>query len=120
MSADSVKTTWILFAGHSITVLDGQANSPHLNSKENLWGTVKRKMRDNRHNKTDELKAAIKATWVSITPQLCHRVIASMPLCTDAVICAKRIPKQVLINEQMFLNVDISVTLKLFSTKAVL
>ncbi len=40
------------------------ANSPDLNLTENLWGIVKRKMRDTRPNNADDLKAAIKATLV--------------------------------------------------------
>ncbi len=49
----------------------------------NLWGIVKRKRdtrkRDTRPNNADGLKAAIKATWASITPEQCHRLIASFP-----------------------------------------
>ncbi len=37
----------------------------------------------------DDPKAAIKATWASITPEQCHRLIASMPRRIDAVIHAK-------------------------------
>ena len=42
--------------------------------------------RDTSPNNTDELKATINAIWTSITPQQCHRLIASMPGLTDAVI----------------------------------
>lgn len=41
-------------------------NSPDLNPKDNQRGIVRRKTRDTRHNNTDELKAAIRATWASI------------------------------------------------------
>ncbi len=34
--------------------------------RENLWGIVKRKMRDTRPNSADDLKAAIKVTWASL------------------------------------------------------
>ncbi len=61
------------------TVLDRLANSPDLNPVENLWGIVKRKMRDTRPNNADDLKAAFKVTWASITPEQCHRLIISMP-----------------------------------------
>ncbi len=46
---------------------------------------------DERHqtDNADDLKAAIKATWASITPELCHRLIASMSRHIDAVIHAK-------------------------------
>ncbi len=46
-------------------------------------------MRDTRPNNADDLKAAIKATWASITPEQCHMLIASMPRRIDAVIHAK-------------------------------
>ncbi len=77
------------FNDHGVTVLDCQANSPDLNPRENLWGVVKRKMRDTRLNNADDLKADIKATWASVTPEQCHRLIASMPRCIDSVINAK-------------------------------
>ncbi len=46
---------------------------------------------DERHrpNNADDLKAAIKAAWASITPEQCHWLIASMPRHIDAVIHAK-------------------------------
>ncbi len=43
---------------------DWPANSPDLNI-ENLWGIVKRKMRNKRPNNADELKATVKETWAS-------------------------------------------------------
>ena len=62
---------------------------PDLNPIENLWGIAKRKMRDMRPTNAKELKAAIEASWSSITPQQCHRLIASMPRRIKAVIHAK-------------------------------
>uniref|UniRef100_A0A9J7X4X8 Tc1-like transposase DDE domain-containing protein n=1 Tax=Cyprinus carpio carpio TaxID=630221 RepID=A0A9J7X4X8_CYPCA len=67
-------------------------DSPDLNPIENLWDIVKRKLRDARPNTLDELKAAIEASWASITPQQCHRLIASMPRRIEAVISAKGFP----------------------------
>lgn len=77
--AHSAKTTGKWFTDHGITVLNWPANSPDLNPIENLWDIVKRKLRDARPNTLDELKAAIEASWASVTPQQCHRLIASMP-----------------------------------------
>ncbi len=69
-----------------VTVLDWPANSPDLNR------LVKRKMSDTRPNNADDLKAVIKATWASIPPQKCHKLITSMPRQIEAVIKAKGAP----------------------------
>ncbi|KAI2645945.1 Transposable element Tcb1 transposase [Labeo rohita] len=90
--AHSAKTTGKWFTDHGITVLNWPANSIDLNPIENLWDIVKRKLRDARPNTLDELKAAIEASWASITPQQCHRLIASMPRRIEAVISAKGFP----------------------------
>ncbi len=47
-----------------------------------------------RPKNTDELKAAIKATWASKMPQQCYRLIASMPRRIEAVLCAKGAPSK--------------------------
>ncbi len=101
---------------HGVTVLGWPANSPDLNPIENLWGIVKRKMRDTRPNNADDLKAVIKATWASIPPQQCHKLIPSMPRRIEAVIKAKGAPTQVLstytVNEHTFQKANNS--LKMF------
>ncbi len=90
--AHTAKGTKSWFNGHGVTVLDWPANSPDLNPIENLWGIVKRKMRDTRPNNADELKATVKETWASIPPQQCHKLITSMPRRIEAVIKAKGAP----------------------------
>ncbi len=87
--AHIAKGTKSWFSDHGVTVFDWPANSPDLNPIENLWGILKRKMRDTRPNNADDLKATIKVTLASITPEQCHRLIASMPRRIDAVIQAK-------------------------------
>ncbi len=88
--AHTAKGTKSWFNDHGVAVLDWPANSPDLNPIENhLWAIIKRKMRDTRPNNADDLKAAIKATWASITPEQCHRLIGSMPRRINAVIHAK-------------------------------
>ncbi len=90
--AHTAKGTKSWLNDHGVGVLDWPANSPDLNPIENLWGIVKRKMRDTRPNNADDLKAAIKATWASIPPQQCHKLITSMPRRIEAVIQAKLAP----------------------------
>ncbi len=90
--AHTAKGTKSWFNDHGVTALDWPANSPDLNRKDNLWGIFKREMRVARPNNSDDLKAAIKAAWASITPEQCHRLIDSMPRHIDAVIHAKRGP----------------------------
>ncbi|KAI2661415.1 Transposable element Tcb2 transposase [Labeo rohita] len=77
---------------HGVGVLDWSANLPDLNPIENLWGIVKRKMRNKRPKNADELKATVKETRASISPQQCHRLITSMPRRIEAVIKAKGAP----------------------------
>ncbi len=109
--AHTAKGTKSWFNDYGVTVLDWPANSPDLIPIENLWGIVKRKIRDTRPNNADDLKAAIKATWASITPEQCHRLIASMPRRIDAVIHAKGGPTKCWVhrNEHTFQKPDIFV-----------
>ncbi len=109
----TAKSTKSWFNDHGVTVLDWPANSPDLNPMGycHLWGIVKRKMRDTRPNNADDLKAAIKATWASITPEQCHGLITSMPCRIDAVIHAKRGPTKYWVhrNEHTCQKPDISI-----------
>ncbi len=90
--AHTAKGSKSWFSDHGVTVLDWPANSPDLNPIENLWGIVKRKMRDTRPNNADDLKATVKETWASIPPHQCHKLITSMPRRIEAVIKAKGAP----------------------------
>ncbi len=115
--AHTAKSTKSWLNDHGVGVLDWPANSPDLKFKFkfkfylshtrlyrdcitssemwvplDLWGIVKRKMRDTRPNNADELKATVKETWASIPPQQCHKLINSMPRRIEAVIKAKGAP----------------------------
>jgi len=73
--AHTAKSTKSWLNNHGVGVLDWPANSPDLN----IWGIVKRKMRNKRPENADELKVTVKQTWASIPPQQCHKLITSMP-----------------------------------------
>ena len=90
--AHTARSTKTWFDAHGITVLDWPANSPDLNPIENLWGIIKRKMRDTRPKTKDQLITSVKGIWASITPSQCHRLIASMPRRIEAVIKANGFP----------------------------
>ncbi len=68
------KDTKSWFNDHGVIVLDWPASLPDLNPIKNLWSIVKRKMRDTILINADAMKAAVKATWASITLEQCHRL----------------------------------------------
>ncbi len=86
---------------HGVGVLDWPENSPDLNPIENLWGIVKRKMRNMRPKNADELKATVKETWASIPLQQCHKRITSIPRQIEAVIKAKGAPAKYWVHIQL-------------------
>ncbi len=106
--AHTAKGTKSLFNDHGINVLDWPANLPDLNPIDNLWGIVKRKMRDAIPNNADDLNG--QSNMGFITPERCHGLIASMPRRIDAVIHAKGGPiKYWVHNVHTFQKPDISV-----------
>ncbi|KAI2662376.1 Pyruvate carboxylase, mitochondrial [Labeo rohita] len=70
--AYTAKSTKSWSNDHDVGVLYWPANSPDLNPIENLWGIVKRKMRNKKPKNADELKATVKETWASMITSTPH------------------------------------------------
>ncbi len=102
--ANTAKSTKSWLNDHGVGVLDWPANSSDLSPIENLWGIVKRKMRNKRPKNADELKHTVKETWASIPPQQCHKLITSMPRRIEAVIKAKVAPTKYWVHIQ-YINI---------------
>lgn len=75
---------------NQIKVLEWPGNSPDLNPIENLWMLVKRKVRNYKPKNLQELVFYIKRVWcMHVTPELCQRLVSSMPTRLKAVISNK-------------------------------
>ncbi len=72
----TAKSTKSWLNDHGVGVHDWPANSPDLNHIENLWGIVKRKLRNKRPKMQDELKATCQRNLgfhtTSAVPQTDH------------------------------------------------
>ena len=74
-------------SSHGIRVLEWPGNSPDLNPIENLWMIMKRKVRNYQPKSLQDLIFYIKRVWCQeITPQLCQKLVNSMPSRVSAVL----------------------------------
>ena len=79
---------WMIENG--VQVLEWPGNSPDLNPIENLWMVLKRKVRLCRPSNVQDLIYHIKRSWcLDITPELCQKLVQSMPKRLKSVIESK-------------------------------
>jgi hypothetical protein len=66
--------------------MDWPAQSPDLNPIENLWSIVKRPVAKKKPGSIHELFDVVSDCWNQVTPELCAKLVDSMPRRCAAVI----------------------------------
>lgn len=77
------------FRQSNIQVLPWPPNSPDINPIENLWGIMKKKLKENSPSSKTALVARIKSIWANIDRNVCKHLVYSMQDRLYAVIKAK-------------------------------
>ncbi len=81
------------FDEEEVEIMEFPANSPDLNPIENLWWITKCKIyRKGPFNNTEEVWEQFETEWENIEPEICCKLIESMPKRIQAVIKSKGEP----------------------------
>lgn len=81
------KAMQAFFKKNKVSVLDWPGNSPDLNPIENLWTIMKRKVRSKVPHSIEDLQKKLIEVWAKdITPELCQKLVHSMPRRIAAVL----------------------------------
>lgn len=80
-------TRW--FTENGIKLFDWPPQSPDLSPIENLWHILKENVRKHKISTKEALKQKIRDEWESISPDVCLKLVSSMPKRVKAVIKAK-------------------------------
>lgn len=72
-----------------VPLMEWPSNSPDMSPIENLWGIMKRALRNNPVRTKEQLREKIEEIWSGITPELCRDLVHSMPRRMAAVIKRK-------------------------------
>lgn len=88
-SCHTAKSTMQWLKDNKVEVLDWPSSSPDLNPIENLWGLMKKRLRNDRPMSKSDLKQKLEDVWDKITTEDCQNLINSMHDRVVAVIKAK-------------------------------
>ncbi len=80
----SITTSWL--RRRRIRVLKWPACSPDLSPIENIWGIIKRKMRQRRPKTVEQLEACIRQEWDNIPIPKLEQLVSSVPRRLQTVI----------------------------------
>lgn len=78
---------WLIY--NCPKLIQTPAQSPDINVIENLWEILARKVYQNRYNTVDQLKKGLLAAWNSIEPEICKKLVKSVPNRLQAVVANK-------------------------------
>lgn len=84
----TAKSTIKWFDENNVKTFDWPPNSPDLNPIENLWRIMKREVMKIKPRSKLQLKEVLQEVWKKITPEMCQKLIYSMPDRIKAVIKA--------------------------------
>lgn len=67
------------FDENRVKLLDWPAQSPDLSPIENLWHILKERVRKHNNTSKEALKRTVLQEWASISPEICSKLVATMP-----------------------------------------
>jgi transposase len=77
------------FDENNIELLDWPSQSPDLNPIKHLWDHVKREVRKRKPRTIKDLKQMVEEIWNVIPPEVCKKLVYSMPKRIEAVVRAR-------------------------------
>lgn len=91
--AHTARSVKLWMQQNNIHVLDWPGNSPDLNPIENLWELMKRKVAKRAPSNIPDLMYWIRRVWCTeVTPELCQKLVYSMPRRIESVLKCKGMP----------------------------
>ncbi len=87
------KTTMKWFNKNKIQLIEFPPNSPDLNPIENLWFIVKMRIyRKGKYTSTEQVWEAFEKEWEKVEPELCEKLVNSMPQRMEMCVSSKGAP----------------------------